>query len=139
MTLDYPLNDRLWLKNLLAILADNAQGGIVIEGQKILELVPQGQQLKSTYKAVMDCNELVILLGLINGHHHFYQTLTRALAQALNKPLFGWLKSLYPVWAGLEADMLYPGYTLSLSRAIAKAARQRQTTTIYFLKHLHRP
>ena len=38
------LTHRLWLKNPLAILADNAQGGLVIEGQRIVELVPQGRQ-----------------------------------------------------------------------------------------------
>ena len=113
-----PSNDPLWLKNPLAILADNAQGGIVVKGQKIIELVPQAQQPKCAYKAVMDCNELVILPGLINGHHHFYQTLTRALPQALNKPLFGWLKSLYPVWAGLEPDMLYQATRFALAELL---------------------
>ena len=108
----------IWLKNPLAILANNAQGGLVIEGQKIIELVPLGQQPTHAYGEVMECSNLVILPGLINGHHHFYQTLTRALPQALNKPLFGWLQSLYPVWAGLEPDMLYQATRLALAELL---------------------
>lgn len=108
----------IWFKNPLAILANNAEGGLVIEGQKIIELVPQGQQPTHAYGEVMECSDLVILPGLINGHHHFYQTLTRALPQALNKPLFGWLQSLYPVWAGLEPDMLYQATRLALAELL---------------------
>jgi 8-oxoguanine deaminase len=108
----------IWLKNPLAILADSAAGGVVIKDQKILELVAQGQQPSCDYDEIMDCSELVLLPGLINGHHHFYQTLTRALPQALNKPLFGWLTSLYPVWAGLEPDMLYQATRLALAELL---------------------
>jgi len=108
----------VWLKNPLAILADSAEGGLVVKGQKVIELVAKGQQPKSSYDEVMECGELVILPGLINGHHHFYQTLTRALPQALNKPLFGWLTSLYPVWAGLEPDMLYQATRLALAELL---------------------
>ena len=108
----------IWLKNPLAILAEDAEAGLVVQGQKIVELVPKHQQPKSSIDEVMDCSELVILPGLINGHHHFYQTLTRALPQALNKPLFGWLSSLYPVWAGLEPDMLYQATRLALAELL---------------------
>ncbi|MDC9719103.1 MAG: 8-oxoguanine deaminase [Gammaproteobacteria bacterium] len=108
----------IWLKNPLAILANNAAGGLVVGGQKILELVPHGHEPKSSYDETMNCSELVLLPGLINGHHHFYQTLTRAMPQALNKPLFGWLTSLYPVWAGLEPDMLYQATRLALAELL---------------------
>jgi 8-oxoguanine deaminase len=108
----------IWLKNPLAILAEDAEAGLVVQGQKIVELVPKHQQPKSSIDEVMDCSELVILPGLINGHHHFYQTLTRALPQALNKPLFGWLSSLYPIWAGLEPDMLYQATRLALAELL---------------------
>ncbi|MCP4930000.1 MAG: amidohydrolase family protein, partial [Gammaproteobacteria bacterium] len=58
------------------------------------------------------------LPGLVNGHHHFYQTLTRALPRALNKPLFGWLQSLYPVWAGLQGDMVQNATQLALAELL---------------------
>jgi cytosine/adenosine deaminase-related metal-dependent hydrolase len=47
----------------------------------------------------------VVTPGLVNTHHHLYQTLTRARAQQQN--LFGWLRELYPVWAGIDAEAEY--------------------------------
>ncbi len=88
---------RVWLKNPLAILADQAKGGLVVCGSKIVELVGDGQK-PSNISETIDCSALVILPGLINTHHHFYQTLTRAHPDAINKELFDWLKSLYPIW-----------------------------------------
>lgn len=90
---------RLWIKNPLAILAENATGGIVIEGTVIVELVQRGKI--PVHDVAFDASEHVVLPGLINTHHHFYQTLTRAHPQAINKELFDWLKALYPVWARL--------------------------------------
>lgn len=45
--------------------------------------------------------------GLINTHHHYYQTFTRNLPQVQNLELFDWLKTLYEIWKGLEEDMVY--------------------------------
>jgi len=91
--------NRIWLKNPLAILADEAGGGLVVEGSEIVELVPSGHSPVSEVKQVFDCSGHVVLSGLINTHHHFFQTLTRAHPDAINKELFGWLQTLYPVWA----------------------------------------
>ena len=91
--------NRTWLKNPLAILEDSAGGGLVIEGSRIIELVPSGKTPQSEVTQVFDCSNHVVLPGLINTHHHFYQTLTRAHPDAINKELFGWLTALYPVWA----------------------------------------
>ena len=108
----------VWIKNPLAILAQSAAGGLVIKDGKIIELVAQGQTPTSAYNNTVDASQWVVLPGLVNGHHHFYQTLTRALPRALNKPLFGWLKSLYPVWAGLEQDMVYNATQLALTELL---------------------
>ena len=88
---------RTWLKEPLAILAEGAEGGLVVEGAQIAELVPAGGHPGDIDETV-DCSGLVAVPGLINTHHHFYQTLTRAHPQAINKELFDWLKALYPVW-----------------------------------------
>jgi len=56
---------------------------------------------------VMDATGHVILPGLVNTHHHLYQTLTRAVPAAQNATLFGWLKTLYPIWAEMDADAVY--------------------------------
>jgi cytosine/adenosine deaminase-related metal-dependent hydrolase len=49
----------------------------------------------------------VVLPGLVNAHHHFYQTLTRAIPAAQNCDLFQWLKTLYPIWSNLTAEAVY--------------------------------
>ena len=101
---------KTWLKNPLAILVDDqidSRGGIVIEDDKILELVALGDEPSMMVDRIIDASEQVILPGLVNTHHHFYQTLTRAHPDAINKELFAWLKSLYPVWAGLTEEMIH--------------------------------
>src|SRR5919202_1144545 len=52
-----------------------------------------------------DLRGAVVTPGLVNTHHHLYQTLTRARAQSAN--LFGWLRELYPTWAGIDEEMEY--------------------------------
>ena len=109
---------KTWLKNPLSILAENAGGGILLEGTCIIELVPAGKQPSSEYDAVLDAGRHVIIPGLINLHHHFYQTLTRVFPQALNKELFPWLKTLYPIWSGLTPEALRISTRLALAELL---------------------
>ncbi|MEH6582952.1 MAG: 8-oxoguanine deaminase [Halioglobus sp.] len=96
---------RTWIKNPLSILCDSdAGGGLVIDGGRIVELVPTGKRPTLSCQLELDASEHVVLPGLINTHHHFYQTLTRVHRDALGKPLFPWLQSLYPVWAKLTPE-----------------------------------
>ena len=100
---------RIWLKNPLAVFTANtldARGGLVIQGGRISELIGAGQAPAQPCDQVMDCREHVLLPGLVNTHHHFYQTLTRAWAPVVNQPLFPWLTTLYPVWARLTPQKL---------------------------------
>lgn len=100
---------RIWLKSPLAIFTANnadARGGLVIEDGRISELLAPGESPSQTCSQVFDAREHVVLPGLINTHHHFYQTLTRAWAPVVNQPLFPWLKTLYPVWARLTPAKL---------------------------------
>ncbi|MDX1725745.1 MAG: 8-oxoguanine deaminase [Pseudomonas sp.] len=100
---------RIWINNPLAIFTANqldAAGGLVIEDGLISELLGAGQQPSRPCDQVFDAREHVVLPGLINTHHHFYQTLTRAWAPVVNQPLFPWLATLYPVWARLTPDKL---------------------------------
>ncbi|MCO7518901.1 MULTISPECIES: 8-oxoguanine deaminase [unclassified Pseudomonas] len=100
---------RTWLKSPLAIFTANAgdaRGGLVIEDGRITELLGPGQAPSAPCDQVFDAREHVVLPGLINTHHHFYQTLTRAWAPVVNQPLFPWLKTLYPVWARLTPAKL---------------------------------
>ncbi len=98
----------VWIKNPLAIYTGNqhdARGGVVVRENKIIELVPLNGSPSITCDYSVDASRHVVTPGLVNAHHHFYQTLTRAYPGALNKELFHWLKSLYPVWANLDDDM----------------------------------
>lgn len=95
---------RLWIRDPLAILAQGAEGGVVVEGARIVELVPAGGRPAGAQ--VFDASRHVVLPGLVNTHHHFYQTLTRAHPAAINKALFPWLQALYPVWARLTPEAL---------------------------------
>ncbi|MEX5588799.1 8-oxoguanine deaminase [Pseudomonas urmiensis] len=100
---------RTWLKSPLAIFTANdadARGGLVIEDGRITQLLALGESPSAPCDQVFDAREHVILPGLINTHHHFYQTLTRAWAPVVNQPLFPWLKTLYPVWARLTPAKL---------------------------------
>lgn len=100
---------RIWIKNPLATFTANdqdARGGLVIEDGVISELLAAGQAPAAPVDSSFDAREHVVLPGLINTHHHFYQTLTRAWGPVVNQPLFPWLKTLYPVWARLTPEKL---------------------------------
>ncbi|WP_148861415.1 8-oxoguanine deaminase [Marinobacter fonticola] len=97
---------RLWIRNPLACADPNAAGGIVVDGTKIVEKVAAGQQPSQDVHETFDASEHVLLPGLVNTHHHFYQTLTRAYSPALNKELFPWLTTLYDVWANLDESQM---------------------------------
>ncbi len=108
----------LWIRNPLAVLADDAGGGIVLEDGKIGELVRPGATPSIAEFDTFDASEHVVLPGLINSHHHFYQTLTRAYGPALNKALFPWLTALYPVWAKLTPEMIHLSTRLALAELL---------------------
>ena len=65
------------------------------------------QEIEFTADQVIDGADYFLYPGLINTHHHFYQTLTRNIAQVQNVELFNWLKYLYPIWARLTPEAVY--------------------------------
>ncbi|MCM2680208.1 8-oxoguanine deaminase [Echinimonas agarilytica] len=108
---------RIWIRNPLSCWTGNdldATNGIVVQGQNIVELVPAGSEPFERCHQSIDASAHVLMPGLINCHHHFYQTLTRAVPAALNKDLFPWLKTLYPIWANLDEDAIYQSTQLAL-------------------------
>ncbi|MBY0256699.1 8-oxoguanine deaminase [Methylobacterium sp.] len=80
-------------------------GGVYIEENRIVA-VGAGDALPETADTVLDMTGHVVLPGLVNTHHHMYQTLTRAVPAAQDAELFGWLKALYPIWARLTPEMI---------------------------------
>jgi len=80
------------------------QGAILIR-DNVIEQVGATSELPSTADEVLDLQgRYVVLPGLVNTHHHFYQTLTRAIPAAQNCDLFNWLQTLYAVWANLTPE-----------------------------------
>ncbi len=73
---------------------------------------------------VLDLKGHIVLPGLVNTHHHFYQTLTRAVPAAQDANLFNWLKTLYPIWARLTPDDIF----ISTQTALAELALSGCTT-----------
>jgi 8-oxoguanine deaminase len=88
----------VWIKAPLAIMADDAAGGLVVEDGVIVELVASGGSPIGPYAATFDASRHVVIPGLVNTHHHMFQGLTRAHPAALNKSLWPWIESLYPIW-----------------------------------------
>ncbi|WP_108660181.1 8-oxoguanine deaminase [Acuticoccus kandeliae] len=116
---------RRFIKAPLAILAEGAEGGLVVEDGRIAALVPAGAAPPHDIDETFDASSHVVLPGLINTHHHFYQTLTRAFPPALNRELFPWLTALYPVWARLDPEKL----ALAATTAMAELMLSGCTTT----------
>ena len=106
---------RLWIHDPLAMFAEGAERGLVVEDGVIVELGPAGAVPSRPADARFDASRHVLLPGLVNTHHHFYQTLTRAHPAAINKPLFPWLQALYPIWSRLKPRHLELASRLALT------------------------
>jgi len=115
----------IWIKDPLAVLADGAERGIVVRQGKIVELVAGGGQPATAGATVFEARDHVVVPGLINTHHHFYQTLTRAVPSAMDRELFPWLQALYPVWARLTPERL----ELAVAAAMSELLLSGCTTT----------
>jgi cytosine/adenosine deaminase-related metal-dependent hydrolase len=83
-----------------------ADGGLFVR-DGFIEVVGPTAELPEEADEILNASGQVVLPGLINTHHHFYQTLTRAVPAAQDANLFNWLKTLYPIWAGLTPDDIY--------------------------------
>src|SRR5437764_15482807 len=82
-----------------------ADGGLYVEDNVIRQVGPT-DQLPGQADRVIDARDMVLLPGLVNTHHHFYQTLTRNLPAAQDANLFHWLRIHYPIWAGLTSEAI---------------------------------
>lgn len=119
----------LLIKNiqLLVTMDDHRReipgGGLFIR-DGFLEQVGVTADLPTTADEVLDLGGYIVLPGLINTHHHFYQTLTRAIPAAQDANLFNWLKTLYPIWAKMTPDDIF----ISTQTALAELAHSGCTT-----------
>jgi cytosine/adenosine deaminase-related metal-dependent hydrolase len=118
----------LLVKNadLLVTMGDDGAeipGGGLYAVDGFLTQVGPTADLPTTADEVIDAAGMLIMPGMVNTHHHFFQNLTRCMAQDQN--LFGWLTALYPVWANLTPDSIYT----SAQTAFAELLLSGCTTT----------
>lgn len=92
-------------------------GSIRIEENRIVAVGPTSEVPQEADR-VIDARGKMILPGLVNTHHHLYQTLTRCLPATQNVPLFDWLKTLYPIWANLTAEGVYVSALIGLAELL---------------------
>src|SRR5512141_808402 len=98
-------------------------GGLFVR-DGFIEQVGSTSQLPQIADEVLDLDGHILLPGLVNTHHHFYQTLTRAVPAAQDANLFNWLTTLYPIWARLNPEDIFT----STQTALAELALSGCTT-----------
>lgn len=98
-------------------------GGLFIR-DRFIEKVGPSADLPAEADEVLDLTGYLLMPGMVNTHHHFYQTLTRAVPAAQDVNLFNWLKTLYPIWARMRPEDIY----ISTKTALAELALSGCTT-----------
>ncbi len=89
-----------------------ADGGLFVRDDAIVQVGPTAE-LPAAADTIIDARGMIVLPGLINTHHHLYQTLTRCMAQ--DSVLFDWLTTLYPIWAQLTPEAVYVSAKVGLA------------------------
>jgi cytosine/adenosine deaminase-related metal-dependent hydrolase len=84
----------------------------------LIEAIGAAADLPQTADEVIDARGHVVVPGLINTHHHMYQSLTRAIPSVQNAELFGWLRGLYPIWAGLTPEMVHVSTQVAMAELL---------------------
>jgi cytosine/adenosine deaminase-related metal-dependent hydrolase len=82
----------------------------------------------------IDATDCLVTPGLVNAHHHLYQNLTRAFPPMTKAPLFGWLKTLYPLWAGIDQEAVFTSAWVGLAE-LALSGCTTSTDHLYLHPH----
>jgi 8-oxoguanine deaminase len=82
------------------------RGASVFVRDNMIEAIGAADALPQSADRVIDAKRHLVVPGLVNTHHHMYQSLTRAIPSVQDAELFGWLRGLYPIWAGLTPEMV---------------------------------
>lgn len=84
-----------------------ADGGLLLEDGRVTAVDATSALPAVDDAEVLDLRGHIVMPGLVNTHHHMYQSLTRAVPAAQDATLFGWLKTLYPIWARMDGEAVY--------------------------------
>ena len=91
------------------------KGGGLFARNGIIEAVGESSSLPLIADTIIDMKGHVVIPGMVNTHHHLFQNLTRAVPAAQNSELFGWLKTLYPIWSNIGPEHVYWSTALGLA------------------------
>ncbi|PKO11346.1 MAG: 8-oxoguanine deaminase [Chloroflexi bacterium HGW-Chloroflexi-2] len=113
-------NETILIKNATLLVTMDGHRREIRDGglfarNGFIEQIGSTEDLPETADEVLDLTGHIVLPGLINTHHHFYQTLTRAVPAAQDVNLFNWLKTLYPIWAKMTPDDIRISTQIALS------------------------
>jgi cytosine/adenosine deaminase-related metal-dependent hydrolase len=86
---------------------DELRNASIFIRNHVIEAIGPASDLPQTADKVINAANHVVIPGMVNTHHHMSQSLTRAIPGVQNAELFSWLTGLYPIWAGLQPDMIY--------------------------------
>lgn len=130
------MSERLLIRDAEVVVTMNArreeisQGSVLIEGDYILKVgtskaielwIAEDPLARHPHRTI-NASGCVVLPGLVNCHHHLYQTLTRAIGTGRGYALFDWLKRLYPVWAEMNPEAIHVSTQVGLAELILSGA-----------------
>ncbi len=90
-------------------------GGWVAITGNVIEAVGDSNAPAPEATHVVDATDCLVTPGLVNTHHHIFQNLTRAYPPMTDKPLFGWLQTLYPLWRAIDEDSVFASTFVGLA------------------------
>src|SRR6187401_2448394 len=128
---DLVLRDAWCVATLDAQRREIAGGWVAITGGRI-EAVGDGPPPPAA--TVIDAGGCLVTPGLINTHHHKFQNLTRAYPPMTDMPLFGWLQSLYPLWAAIDTESVHVSAWVGLAE-LALSGCTTSTDHLYLHPH----
>lgn len=94
-----------------------ARGGVYVEAGRVVA-VGTDAELPDSAEEVVDLDGHVLVPGLVNTHHHMFQSLTRVVEAGQDKELFGWLENLFPVWSRLSPEMIGVSTELAMAELL---------------------
>ena len=131
----------LLLKNIYHLATMNDAGDrladtdVLIEDNRISRIEPSIEPLPGV--RVIDCSSMLVMPGLVNLHHHFYQTLQRNVPPAQNQKLFDWLTTLYDIWEGLSVDAVRASTRLACAELLLTGCTMASDQMYVFPSGVH--
>lgn len=98
-------------------LREYPDGGVFCR-DGVIEAVGPSDTLPETADRIIEARDMLIMPGLVNTHHHLFQSLTRALPKVQDAKLFNWLRGLYPIWKNITPEMIHASARLALAELL---------------------